>query len=570
MRRFTQTQRGPANKRVTVTLLLLLALSLTLLLVPYQAFADGPARFILEKCDSELPGGSVEGIAYKGSSSFTPAENCSVPEGVVFIVQTSATSNSSAQWSVPLPPPPGGSVESITVTGQMCDGSYHDPGTLAFAVTATWPVTCAPETRTFIVNSTVPNPGLLFLGCSGTCEPNPFVWARYFAAIDADPSPPVVDELSGSLLAGPVARGADTLTARAHDEGGGVSKLWADVNGVEIGDPVLPPCQTYQVTNASVTGTVVTSPTPCPASAEASWTLDTEHFPFHDGSNSVQVCANDFATIGRPNTSCSQPSLVAVDNSCPASQQAEGWTLVAGFGKFNISQTVVEFGEGATIRGRLTNQSGRPVSGATICVGNSHIGSEAVSHQRPGARTNANGHFRVRIPPGPNREIALGYRHGNFQIERALKLDTKAGPTIALSKARVKDGGLIRISGSLPGPDRVGHVLVLQASSIHGHRWFTFRRVTTDRHGRYTGTYRFGRSPTAITYRIRAVVPRQAGYPYYSGASKPARVRVGDPQCSTACRRHSRRRAVTRNRDEASAPAASHRGRRRSPSFPTR
>ena len=43
---------------------------------------------------------------------------------------------------------------------------------------------------------------------------------------------------------------------------------------------------------------------PCPASASPSFSLDSESYPFHDGPNEVQVCANDFATVAAPNTSC--------------------------------------------------------------------------------------------------------------------------------------------------------------------------------------------------------------------------------------------------------------------------
>ena len=95
-----------------------------------------------------------------------------------------------------------------------------------------------------------------------------------------------------------------------------------------------------------------------------------------------------------------------------------------------------------------------------------------------------------------------------------------------LSAGRIDAGGSVKISGSLPGPDAAGRVLVLQASALHGRRWLTFRRVTTGPKGGFRATYRFGRSRHTIAYRLRASVPRQAGYDYEPGASRPLGVKV--------------------------------------------
>ena len=44
--------------------------------------------------------------------------------------------------------------------------------------------------------------------------------------------------------------------------------------------------------------------------------------------------------------------------------------------------------------------------------------------------------------------------------------------------------------------------------------------------GQFHSGYRFTHTTRKITYRFRAVVPDQAGYPWVGGTSKPVKVRV--------------------------------------------
>ncbi len=142
------------------------------------------------------------------------------------------------------------------------------------------------------------------------------------------------------------------------------------------------------------------------------------------------------------------------------------------------------------------------------------------------ATTDAHGHFVYTVPKGPNRRVLVGYRHDSFQVARSIRYYAHAKPTIHISPGRVGHGGGIRIRGKLPGAQGKGRVVVLQASALHSRRWFTFRRATTNKHGVFHGRYRFGATTRTITYRIRAVVPRQRGYPWEVGHSKPALVKV--------------------------------------------
>ena len=116
----------------------------------------GPARYVLDKCDSELPGGSVQGAVFTGPRPFAGAQDCNLPGGSIFVVQQGEAAWSSAQWSLPLPPPPGGYTESVTVTGSMCNGAQADSGTVAFAA---GPAGRSPAARRPIPIRSTPPPG---------------------------------------------------------------------------------------------------------------------------------------------------------------------------------------------------------------------------------------------------------------------------------------------------------------------------------------------------------------------------------------------------------------------------
>jgi hypothetical protein len=178
------------------------------------------------------------------------------------------------------------------------------------------------------------------------------------------------------------------------------------------------------------------------------------------------------------------------------------------------------------VTGELADNAGDAISGATICVEVQTQGSRQAPKPVATETTDARGRFAYKVPPGPNRKVLIGYRRDTFQVARSVNYFAHARPTISLSKAHVEGGGAIKIRGHLPGGRAAGRVVVLQASALHSNRWFTFRRATTDSAGVFHSHYRFDATTQTTTYRIRAEVPRQKGYPWENGHSRPALVVV--------------------------------------------
>jgi hypothetical protein len=516
--------------------LLTAALFLVVLGAPSPAGA-APSKFVYELCDSALPGGGNPGLEFSANPGVPIGyfNNCAQPGGSVGLSEYGNTAATFAFLTVSVPATPGGYVEVERISGAA--GGLGPGNDHTWIYEAGWPEAGAPEApRTFYVHSERPTLGgaggsfSLLMNCNGNyapgCSAGPLVYAHYIAATEVDSNAPKLGALRGALLGSGVLRGHQELSAEASDEGGGLSKLEVSVNGLPAAQPIVANCNLAEAKNPSYTGIVAVSPTPCPASLKGSWPLDTAAYPFHDGANSVQVCATDFSTIGAPNRSCSAPQTVITNNSCADSAVAGGEVLSAQFARSHSEEITVPYRRRARVSGELANNAGDAISGATICIETQTQGSRQGLKPVASATTDAHGHFTYIVPPGPNRKVLVGYRHDSFQIAKAIRYYAHAKPTIELSSPQTRTGGEIRIRGKLPGRKAAGRVIVLQASALRSSRWYTFHRATTNRSGVFHSRYRFDATTRNTTYRIRAVVPKQHGYPWEVGHSTPALVEV--------------------------------------------
>jgi len=517
---------------------------ITTLLVAVWAgatFASGasaaPSKFIYETCDSALPGGNPPAADFHVNPGvpMTPFQNCAAPGGSIGITETGPASATFAYWSIGIPATPGGYVETLAVSAAACGLGAANNHT--FVYEQGWPGGCAGETQRIFRVRSAPDPYGFFTGAGfnimincdgnvGPCNAGPTIWARYITATQVDVTAPRLSGLEGSILAGGVLRGDQDLRVTATDQGGGVSRVELAVNGLPAGQPAVGNCNLATTKNPNVDGTVALTPTPCPTKLKGEWSLDTSTYPFQGGANSVQVCVSDFSTITDANRTCSSPQTVSVDNSCDESAVPGGEVITAQFAGSRKEEVTVPFNTSAKVVGELSNNAGDAISGATICVQMQTQGSRRGPQPVGTATTDARGHFVYKVPPGPNRKVLVGYRVNRFQVARSIRYYAHAKPTLKLSAGEVENGAEIKIRGALPGRQAGGRVVVLQASALHSSRWYTFRRATTNESGVFRARYRFDATTATTVYRIRAVVPRQRGYPWEVGHSKPALVEV--------------------------------------------
>jgi protocatechuate 3,4-dioxygenase beta subunit len=518
-------------------------------LSPAAALA-GPSRYVYEMCDSALPGGGVDGVVYGPNPQglFSSENTCAQPGGALILRQNEIVQGGggATDWAVPINPPPGGTLESITITAAACGVSEPSIWSLGWIAPPTsWPVpSCGQDVRSFrLVNAF--KAFFIELKCvdysqEDRCNAGPWVLAHYFATTVLDSTPPTLGQADGSMLSEGVKRGRQSLGIGAEDVGGGLSSISVYVNGLPAAPPKAFDCDLASTHNASVYGTVATQIAPCPSKGEANWTIDTGTYPFRDGANSVRICASDFSTLSDPNTSCAPPSTVVVDNSCTESAVAGGEVLSAQFESSNAEEATVGYGKPATVTGRLANDAGDPVRGASLCIKMQTIGVDGQAAGVGSAMTDANGRYRYEVAPGPNREIVVGYRHDSSQVARDVRYYAHARPQLRLAPAVLRNGEQVRLWGHLPGPLPGRRVVVLQANAPGSKRWITFHKATSDPLGAFKSNYRFTSTTRRTRYRFRAIVPRQAGYPWLEGSSEPAGVLVKGGAARSSRRRDRR------------------------------
>lgn len=513
----------------------LATLAMAFVLVGAGTAEAGPARYIFEQCDSALPGGGTQGVflAQHPRFSFGAENTCAQRGGALILRQPAMPANDggAASWGVPATAPAGSHFDSVTITAASCAG----PPSSAYAFAEGWPPPyCGEDTRTFPLAEKFKTGeykydgfsiGLSCVSASG-CGSGPWVFAHYLATIVVDPVAPVLGEPGGSLFDPGTRRGGQNLVADAQDLGGGVSAIWPTVNGVQAASPTSAGCAVAHAENASVYGEVAAEVSPCPAQLGGEWSLDTGRYPFRDGANTVAVCASDFATLDDPNSACTTPRTVQIDNSCLEAGVGGGAALSAEFRRSHAEQTTVGHGKGAEVIGELNDIAGEPIPGAALCIKSAPIGLDRAPEVIGVAKTDASGHYTYPVSPGPSRELLIGYRHDTTQVARKVRYYARARAWLRVNDSEVENGDRVRFAGRLAGPAAGGRVVVLQAGALGSSRWFTFRRTTTGRKGAFRAGYRFSSTSRRTTYRFRVVVPRQAGYPWVEGHSKPVEVVV--------------------------------------------
>jgi len=184
-------------------------------------------------------------------------------------------------------------------------------------------------------------------------------------------------------------------------------------------------------------------------------------------------------------------------------------------------------GRRATSNGRLTTAQGAPIPGAPVLVeGQARSGGAFV---RLGtARTDTRGGFRFIIPAGPSRTIRYRYEGTNTIRSASGTLETKvrAAAQLKVNRRRLRNGQVVRFSGRLLGKPipRGGKVVALQAKV--GRKWRTFANPRANVKGVFRHRYRFTSTTRLRRYAFRAVVAREAAYPYEAGMSPIVRVTV--------------------------------------------
>jgi hypothetical protein len=193
-------------------------------------------------------------------------------------------------------------------------------------------------------------------------------------------------------------------------------------------------------------------------------------------------------------------------------------------------QSRVRWGGHVTIAGRLTNRDGHPLPGQQIQVLGPGAGGEQLLAL---LTTDAQGAFSYRAAGSASRTLRFVHP-GTLSIlpaESRVGLTVPAAGSFKPSRRRVLNGGRVVFRGrvrSLPLPP-AGKLVELQVKQPTGE-WTTFRTLRTGPDGRWALRYRFRFVRCHTTYRLRARIPAEAGYPFAEGHSRSRKVTVRGAQ----------------------------------------
>ena len=203
----------------------------------------------------------------------------------------------------------------------------------------------------------------------------------------------------------------------------------------------------------------------------------------------------------------------------PAPPPPPGCDLAAG--RLTAHARLVSFGKRPRLAGRARRTDGAPLTSATVTATPVKGGWARTATADP------NGYYSMRLPAGPTRRInvqALAPGASSLAC-RMTRVRTRAGVTLKASK-RVRPGGRVRFRGRLKGRPVPARGKLVELQAFDGGRWRTFAQPRSRHDGRYRATYRLRRTFGPRTFRFRARVRRESGYPYELGYSRKIRVRV--------------------------------------------
>ena len=181
-----------------------------------------------------------------------------------------------------------------------------------------------------------------------------------------------------------------------------------------------------------------------------------------------------------------------------------------------------------TITGVLTTADGHPIGGAALRVlSRLRTGPEFTAAGR--LKTGRHGRFTYTAPQGPSRTIRFRYDGTDTVLPATAQstILTAARTTIHVSRTVARLGEKVIFTGRLRGGHvpPIGKVLELQA--YDQGQWRSFpSTVRTDARGRWTAPLRFERTTGTYTYRIRARIRADTGYPFELGYSRTIRLTV--------------------------------------------
>jgi hypothetical protein len=355
----------------------------------------------------------------------------------------------------------------------------------------------------------------------------------------SDMQPPVGRSVVGSAVDSPTWDGVETFAFSGTDRGAGVYQAVLYIDGVAALSRPIDETAGRCVDTTSGQH-VFRYPRPCPTSVDSVLAVDVSVLPA--GQHEVALRISDAAgnlstlyaarkTIVAPARRIGPGSDLAERGAANGENASDDARLSVRWARTKRATLTAPYGRRNVIRGRLTTGGGAGIRNAKVEMLTAIDGRAGAPLDKGGARTRRDGRFTLILPANASsRTLVLRYRsHANDTVsiaEATLRVRVKAGVRLSVDPHTAARGRTVKLSGRLVGRPlpATGKVVELQARSP-GERWITFRTVRASRRGRFATRYTFRQSGPAL-YLMRARVREADDYPYATGVSHTARVRV--------------------------------------------
>jgi hypothetical protein len=242
----------------------------------------------------------------------------------------------------------------------------------------------------------------------------------------------------------------------------------------------------------------------------------------------VTDAGGNFADRGPFPVNVITPSDRGAANGSGASEPAR---VLLRFANTKRKRQTVRYYRKISVRGRLINASGNPISGAEVRLLTRDLRQGASAIDRKGLRTGSDGSFRVTVRARASRQLQFAWRaranDARFAANGYLALKARAGGSLRVRPKAVRVGRSVALSGRLKGVRRAGVPIVLQGKLRGARRFQTFADTTSRRRGTFKGRYTFRSAGSrGRTFVFRARIRRAPGFPYETGVTRTVRVRV--------------------------------------------
>ena len=186
----------------------------------------------------------------------------------------------------------------------------------------------------------------------------------------------------------------------------------------------------------------------------------------------------------------------------------------------------VRRGRRAAIAGVVRTPDGQPIPLSTVyLLGRSGSGPERMLGV---ATTDQSGRFGLRLKARTSETLRLIYVGGALiqPASRQIELRVPASSSLKVSRNRILNGQRVLFSGRLAQRAALPAGKLVELQTRLSGRWQTFRTTRAGPQGRWKVPYRFRRTAGTQSYRFRARLPREAGYPFATGRTRTVAVTV--------------------------------------------